>query len=279
MSLTATLRAQLRPIYVPIIERSPALSMLALVAEGAVDRKTDYVHDGYMEVWGAYEERLARCKSFDEWLFIPGFDDVPHAYHIDGRIRYTVFDHTSFEIDTIASWIEEHFPNARSITEYGCGVGRNMLAIKRRFPHFDCYGYELAEAGVEVARKAAAKFGMDVKYAPLDYVKDGADKYVHPRTDLALTVYSLEQVPYAGLIGARNMLDHANMGSIHLEPVSENYPLNYRGMMGRLHSYQVDYLKNFDGGVRSLALREVRSKVLDTAHNPLMYPTIYALIK
>ena len=49
--------------------------------------------------------------------------------------------------------------------------------------------------------------------------------------------------------------------------------------MGRLYSYQVDYLKNFDGGVRSLALGAVRSKVLDTAHNPLMYPTIYALVK
>ena len=155
--------------------------MLALVAEGAVDRHRDYVHDGYMDVWGAYEEHLAKCSTLDEWLFIQGFDDQPHAYHIDGRIRYTVFDHTAFEIDTIASWIEEHFPNARSITEYGCGVGRNMLAMKRRFPHFDCYGYELAEAGVEVAQKAAAKLGMDVQYAPLDYVKDGPERYVHPK--------------------------------------------------------------------------------------------------
>ena len=279
MSLSQQIRGKLRPYYVPFIERSPALQMLALVAEGAVDRHRDYVHDGYMDVRGAYKEHLAKCSTLDEWLFIRGFDDLPHAYHIDGRIRYTVFDHTAFEIDTIAAWIEEHFPNARSITEYGCGVGRNMLAMKRRFPHFDCYGYELAEAGVEVAQKAAAKLGMDVKYAPLDYVKDGPERYVHPKTDLALTVYSLEQVPYAGLIGARNMLDHSNMGSIHLEPVAENYPLNYRGVMGRLYSYQVDYLKNFDGGVRSLALGAVRSKVLDTAHNPLMYPTIYALVK
>jgi hypothetical protein len=143
-----------------------------------------------------------------------------------------------------------------------------------------CYGYELAQPGVDVANRAAKKFGLDISYAQLDYVRDPASKYVHPKTDLALTVFSLEQIPYASGVAVKNMLDHAEMGSIHVEPVSENYPMSYLGMLGRVYSNRVNYLRDFDAIVRALPSREIHFRTLDSSHNPLIpTPSVYAIVK
>jgi hypothetical protein len=233
-----------------------------------------------MGSWGAYQERLDQTSDLDAWLCIRGFDDAPTTHVMNGKVRHGGFDTNRFWIDEIERTIRDRFPGAKSITEYGCGVGRNLLALKKRFPEMACYGYELADAGVQVARNAAKKFGLDVEYAQLDYVKDGPDKYVHPKTDLALTVFSLEQIPHVSPVAVKNMLDHVERGTIHVEPVCENYAKSYLGVLGRLYSKRVDFLQNFDDGVRALPVRAVHARVLDTSHNPLIpNPSVYALVK
>ena len=71
----------------------------------------------------------------------------------------------------------------------------------------------------------------------------------------------------------------APSGSLHVEPVCENYPLNFRGLMGRIYIRKRDYLQNFDRNVRTLGLRNITKSVLPTAHNPLMFPSLYLLEK
>lgn len=279
-AMTADLKSRLRPLYTSVFERSPTARILYLLARRRTERDADFVHDGYMDAWRAYREHLAGCATLEDWLCIRGVDDAPTTHVYQGRVRHGGYDTNRYWIDQIEATIRERFPGARSITEYGCGVGRNLLALKRRFPEMACYGYELAEAGVEVAREAARKFGVDVEYAPLDYVKDGPDRYVHPRTDLALTVFSLEQVPHVSSVAVKNMLDHSNLGSIHVEPVCENYPRTYLGFLGRVYTLRVDYLRNFDRVVRALPVREVHARVLDSSHNALIpHPSLYALTK
>ncbi|MGC4079555.1 MAG: class I SAM-dependent methyltransferase [Rubrivivax sp.] len=194
-AMTQDLKGRMRPLYTSVFERSPTARMLYLLAAPRMRRDTEFVRDGYMGSWSAYEERLDRAATVDDWICIRGFDDAPTTHVFEGKIRHSGFDTNRVWIDEIVKTIAEHFPGARSITEYGCGVGRNLLAIKQRFPEMACYGYELADAGVHVARSAAKKFKLDVKYAQLDYIKDGRDKYVHPKTDLAITVFSLERNP------------------------------------------------------------------------------------
>ncbi|MBS2016779.1 MAG: class I SAM-dependent methyltransferase [Deltaproteobacteria bacterium] len=274
------LKSRLRPVYASVFERSPTARILYLLATPRTRRNTEFVRDGYMGSWAAYQARLDASHTLEDWLCIRGFDDAPTTHVRDGRVIHGGFDTNRYWIDEIEQTIREHFPTARSITEYGCGVGRNLLALKRRFPEMACYGYELADAGVEVARNAAKKFGLDVKYSQLDYVKDGDAKYVHPKTDLALTVFSLEQIPHVSPVAVKNMLDHATLGTIHVEPVCENYPKSYLGMLGRVYSKRVDFLQNFDFGVRALPVRAVHAKVLDTSHNPLIpNPSVYSLVK
>lgn len=273
------IRERLRPVYLPLVERSSALTMLMLYARRGVQRETEWVASEYDKVWADYRGWLDKADRVEDWLYIPGFDDKPHAWHIGGRVHYGAYDHLAFYIDKFVETIKTRFPNARSITEYGCGTGRNLLALKKRMPELECYGYELAPAGVEIGRDAAKKFGLDVKYAQLDYILDGEDKYVHPATDLALTVYSIEQIPEKSNVAVRHMFDHVKMGSIHLEPVCENYPLTYRGVLGRLYTRRMDMVRGLDAGIAALPAKRVHKEVLDTSQNKLMYPTLFAVEK
>ena len=75
-----------------------------------------------------------------------------------------------------------------------------------------------------------------------------------------------------------NILRHTNLGSIHIEPVVENYPLSLRGLIGRLDHWKADYLKNYEKNIFALDV-DWQKEVLDTAHNPLMFPSVYILKK
>jgi hypothetical protein len=85
-----------------------------------------------------------------------------------------------------------------------------------------------------VARRAAAKFGIDVNYAQLDYVEDGPEKYIHATADLAFTMFSLEQILVRNAQALTNIIGAVGVGSLHLEPVPENYPMTLRGILGRM---------------------------------------------
>jgi hypothetical protein len=271
----------LRAVRNLMFERSPTARMVLLSMEPRARRSADFVRGGYDRTWSMFSDKLAEARTLEEWLRIPGLDDGTSTYVKDGRVRRsTGFDMNAYWVDEISSALTEHFPGARSVTEYGCGVGRKILAIKARRPELVCRGYELSEAGVGVANDAAQKFGIDVSYASLDYVRDPPERYVHGQADVALTVFSLEQIPYASGVAVKNMLDHSALGSIHVEPVSENYPKTYLGMLGRLYSRQVDYLKYFDRVARSLPLKSVELKLLPHSHNPLIpRPSLYVLSK
>jgi SAM-dependent methyltransferase len=272
-------KQRLRAAYRSAFETSPTLRMLYyLMKVPSAKRTTTFVDASYSQEWSEFCEILDRTSSVDDWISIPGFDDAPATYIHNGRKTYGRFDANRVWMDEVEKTIRQSFPEARSITEYGCGVGRNVIDLKLRFPSMACYGYELSQAGVDVARAAAKKFGQDVAYAQLDYVKGTAADFVHPPTDLALTVFSLEQIPHASVLAVKNMLDHTNLGSIHMEPVCENYPLSYGGILGRLYTWRVDYLQNFDDGVRALPVADVSYRVLDTSANPLEpRPSLYTL--
>lgn len=233
----------------------------------------------YSDGWDRYRAHLAAARSLDEWLRIPGWEDVPDFYNVQGRLSYEAFDSAGYYRRTLLEAVRKHFPQARSVTEYGSGVGRNLLYLKREMPQIEVYGYELCQPGVEVGRQAAEKFGIPARYEQLDYLRDPPEKYQLPVTDIAFTMFSLEQLPRDSARAARNILDHVRLGTLHIEPVPENYPFSLRGLLGRVDHWKVDYLSGFDRAVRTLGLREVIVESLASAHNPLMFPSLYILRK
>ena len=256
-----------------------ARSTLFTLRRGQQTRDTSVVVDEYTSGWDQYKSFLQSAKSLDDWMRIPGIEDVPAYYNIGGKLSFQAFDSAGYYRKTLLDCVRRRFPQARSITEFGCGVGRNLLFMKRERPDLDCFGYELCQPGVEVAQAAAQKFGVEVKYAQLDYVKDAADKYVFPETDIAFTMFSLEQLPRNSETAVRNILERVRLGSIHMEPVPENYPRSLRGLLGRIEHRKVDYLSDFDSVVRSLILKDIEFEKMTSAHNPLMFPSLYILRK
>jgi hypothetical protein len=254
-------------------------SALFTVRRGQQIRDTSVVLDEYTSGWDQYKAMLQKATSLDDWMRIRGLEDIPAFYNVNGKLSYEAFDSVGYYRRTLLDCIRRSFPGACSVTEFGCGIGRNLLFLKREMPELECFGYELCQPGVEVATAAAEKFGLDIRYSQLDYVKDGADKYIFPPTDITFTMFSLEQLPRNCDVAVKNILAQAVLGSIHMEPVPENYPLSLRGLLGRIEHRKVDYLAGFDAVVRSLSLGGLTHENMTSAHNPLMFPSLYILKK
>jgi hypothetical protein len=254
-----------------------ARSAVLTLRRGQQRRDGAAVLSEYSSGWDQYRMYLQRAARLDEWMNIPGVEDQPAFHNVNGALSYEVFDSADYYRRTLLRNLRQHFPNARSITEFGCGVGRNLLFLKRELPELQSFGYELCQPGVEVAVAAAAKFGLDISYSQLDYVNDPSEKYVFPATDVAFTMFSLEQLPRNNDVALKNILSRVRMGSIHIEPVPENYPWSIRGVLGRIEHRKVDYLSEFDATVRALNMPNVTVERMTSAHNPLMYPSLYVL--
>jgi hypothetical protein len=244
-----------------------------------LDRDKANVLQEYSEGWNQYRAHLDLARTLADWLRIGGVEDQLAYYNVDGELCYQAFDSAGFYRRTLLDALRRHFPQARSVTEFGAGVGRNLLFLKREIPDSDVYGYELCTPGVEVAQAAAQKFAVEAHYAQLDYLNDPPAKYVFPTTDVGYTMFSLEQLPRRSEQAMRNMLDHVRLGTLHIEPVPENYPFTLRGLLGRLDHWKVDYLRGFDRAARNLGLAQVIVERVSSAHNPLMFPSLYVLRK
>jgi SAM-dependent methyltransferase len=244
-----------------------------------INRLKTAVLEEYTAGWEAMANHLEASATLADWLTIKGLEDNAEYCNVSGKLRYQVFDSTGYNRNKILETLRREFPQAQSVTEYGCGVGRNLLFLKQAMPQLEVYGYELCKPGVEIARAAARKFGLDVHYSQLDYVGGAESDYVFPATDVAFTLYSLEQIPAANRKAMENILRHANMGSIHIEPVPENYPMTFRGFVGRIDHWKTDYLRNFESNISTLKVAEIKREKIDSAHNPLMFPTLYVLHK
>jgi len=244
-----------------------------------MNRQKGAVVEEYDAAWQAYSQFLAGCTSLDQWLKIKAVEDVPHYCNVEGALQYQAFHSDDYNRRHILATIRREFPDAKSVTEYGCGIGRNVLFLKQYMPHLECYGYELCSPGVTIARAAAESFGLDVRYAQLDYVSGAESDFVFPKTDVAFTMYSLEQLPLTNKVAVENILRHVNHGSIHIEPVRENYPYTLRGIIGRVDQWKADYLRDFERNVSSIELAEIKREYLNSSHSPLVYPTLYVLRK
>jgi len=253
-------------------------TVLAMVRPKA-DRQKAAVLTEYSAGWSNIARHLDNCSNMDEWLRIKGVEDVVQFCNVSGQLRREAFDWQYFNRNKIFETLRREFPDARSVTEYGCGVGRNLLFLKQRLPEVNFYGYELCGPGVDLARAASKKFELHVEYSQLDYVAGAESDYVFPESDVAFTMYSLEQIPVANRTALENMHRHVGLGSIHIEPVPENYPYTPRGMLGRLDHWKADYLRDFEKNIASIELAQVKRERLNTAHNPLMFPTLYVLKK
>lgn len=263
------------------LKKVKALSKLSYIAlrRSKVMRDNTVVLDEYESGWKQYFQILERCRNLEDWLYIKGHEDVPHLCNINGKMHYGIYNVPLINRSALTDAIDQQWGKIQSITEYGCGIGRNLLYIKSKYPHIKCYGYELCENGVAVAKQASDKFGLSIEYAQLNYINDAPEKYVFPKTDCAFTMYSLEQLPKNVGVALSNIQERVNLGSIHIEPVIENYPKTPRGLIARIDNWKIGYLSSFEKNARRLKNVTIEKRILNASHNPLMFPSLYVLKK
>ena len=71
--------------------------------------------------------------------------DITRKYYLLGRDRM---------IEDLAP------PPGGTVLEVGCGTGRNLIAVARRYPQARLYGFDISEAMLETARGNIAKAGL-----------------------------------------------------------------------------------------------------------------------
>jgi SAM-dependent methyltransferase len=241
-------------------------------------RNTLAVTEEYTDTWNAFRDKLERSSTVAEWL--NDNDGIERYYNIDGRYSKQVFDSADFYRKTMLDGFERNYRGAKSVAEFGCGVGRNLIYLHLAHPELKLYGFELCKPGVELGNAAAKKFNLPITYTQLDYLNWIPADIKMPDIDVAFTIFSLEQIPDKNDIALQNIMSKVNMGTFHLEPVVENYPWTIRGMISKIDHYKVGYLKNFDKNARMVAGNSnVTKEIYGTAHNPLMYPSLYVCRK
>lgn len=79
------------------------------------------------------------------------------------------------------------------IAEIGCGAGLASITIARSYPHAEIDGYDLDEASIQLARKAAADAGVADRAQ--FHLKDAADPAIEGDYDLVMAIEMLHDVP------------------------------------------------------------------------------------
>lgn len=251
-------------------------SALNILLQPSYKRTTSVVSDTYDNHWGNYEKALDECNSIEEWLWYG--TDINANYNKNGRFQYGVFNSPKYYRNIIENAITDNFHSPKSISEYGCGIGRNLIYLYLKYPEISYTGYELSKEGVRLANKAANKFNLPIKYYQLDLVISPDSNTDILTSDLGLTVFALEQIPEAdrNRKALENIAARTNMGTIHLEPVVENYPNDLKGRLSKYKHHKDSYLTHFEENLSKIdKLEIILKKTYNTAHNPYMYPSLY----
>lgn len=84
------------------------------------------------------------------------------------------------------------FANPRKILEVGCGTGKNLVALHKRFPKAELTGMDLSRNMLDISEKKMLRVGANVKIIEGAYGKpsdDGGEKF-----DLILFSYCLSMI-------------------------------------------------------------------------------------
>lgn len=123
-------------------------------------------------------------------------------------------------------------PRQGTVLEIGCGTGRNLLAVRRRYPQARLFGLDISEAMLATAR-AHAK-GQDIAYAKADAAAfDPQQLFGVECFDRIFISYALSMIPLwqAVLTQASRML--APGGELHIVDFGqqENLPTLFRSIL------------------------------------------------
>ncbi|WP_293880123.1 class I SAM-dependent methyltransferase [Sphingomonas sp.] len=111
------------------------------------------------------------------------FYDLSRKYYLLGRDRLIA------QLDV---------PLGGSVLEIGCGTGRNLIAVARRYPEARLFGLDISEAMLETARANVARAGLGARIVlkQADATNfDAAILFGQAQFDCVFFSYTLSMIP------------------------------------------------------------------------------------
>ena len=119
-------------------------------------------------------------------------------------------------------------PPGGTVLEIGCGTGRNLIRIARRYPSCACYGLDVSSEMLATAQGAVAKAGMEkrIRLARADATDfDPQALFGLPGFDRIVISYALSMIPpWQGVVaealhrlepgGALHIVDFGDQGGL-----------------------------------------------------------------
>lgn len=125
-----------------------------------------------------------------------------HAAHMDGIYRYQryIYDVTRkyFLLGRDRLIDELKIPAGGTVLEIGCGTGRNLIQVARRYPHARLYGFDISAMMLETARASITRAGLAdrITVAQGDATAfDTQAMFAVPAFDRVFISYSLSMIP------------------------------------------------------------------------------------
>jgi S-adenosylmethionine-diacylgycerolhomoserine-N-methlytransferase len=89
-------------------------------------------------------------------------------------------------------------PEGGAVLEVGCGTGRNLIQVARRYPTAQLFGLDISEAMLATARKSVERAGLadriTLKQADATHF-DAAALFGHAQFDRVFFSYTLSMIP------------------------------------------------------------------------------------
>ena len=150
-------------------------------------------------------------------------------------------------------------PAGATVLEIGCGTGRNLIRIARRYPDCACYGLDVSSAMLATARMSVAKAGLDdrIRLAQADATAlDPQALFGLAGFDRIVISYALSMIPpWHGVVAeALRRLDAG--GSLHIVDFGDQagLPGPFKALLLRwLALFHVTPRENLPQAVRAIA--------------------------
>lgn len=169
-------------------------------------------------------------RCYGESAILPPFLVKPAGQPVRLSGRYVLPESTLFEVDFLAVvrayLFDKYFQGVRSVAEFGCGTGHNLLALAKQQPGKVVFGLEWSKQALEHVNKLRQQ-GVQAHAVEFDMLSSNEDCIHFNLKEVGvLTVGALEQVGRRFEEFLCFLLAHQPPIIVHLEPIIELYNEN-----------------------------------------------------
>lgn len=213
--------------------------------------------------WSDYRQRFLDAGLSPDSL-------VPHFITPGLPVRlsqdYALPKQPGFELTVLdicrAFLFDRYFRPVRSVCEFGCGSGFNLIALDRQLPGKKLYGLDWSKSSNETIDLIRQKLGIDIAGRHFDFFAPDTS-FPLGGESAVLTMCALEQVGDRHEAFLKYLLQKKPAVCVHMEPLLDLYDeANLVDYLAIRYHKKRGYLNGFLPALRDLAAKG-RVEILD----------------